>query len=261
VRLGQRAAEQVRREERVLPANDARVQLVRRVGDRVLSQLSVGDRPWQFTFDVVQNNQMNAFALPGGPVFINTGLLDRMQTEDQLAGIIGHEIIHIHREHWASAYEASQTRGLGLAVLLSLFRANRTIANIASISNDLLFTLPYSRNHEVDADNRGMDLMIAAGYNPQGMVDVFRLFQQHARGGRPPEWLSTHPDDRNRIQRLENRIRDLGGTHPPQRPMGGAAPGASFGLRAILFPEAPHPSRGAPSTQAASKLARTCCSG
>ncbi|HVL37951.1 MAG TPA: M48 family metalloprotease, partial [Fimbriimonadaceae bacterium] len=196
IKLGRQASQQVRQKERVLPSHDPRVQTLRRVADRLLSTVSPNprDEPWEYTFDVIDNKQINAFALPGGPIYFYTGLLDRLQTEDQLAGILAHEIMHIRNEHWASAYNDNQKRQLGIGVLLTLLRANRTAFDIAGVADTLVFTLPYSRRHETEADERGMDMMIRAGYNPMGMADVFRILDQAAGGGRAPEFLSSHPD-------------------------------------------------------------------
>lgn len=219
IRLGRQAADDVRRKERVLPASDARVRTMRLVGERLLSTINpdATKEPWEFTFDVIDNKQINAFALPGGPIFFYTGLLERLETEDQLAGILAHEMMHIRNEHWANAYNDNQKRRMGLGVLLTIFRANRTAFDIASVADTLVFTLPYSRRHETESDERGMEMMIRAGYNPQGMADVFRILQEASKGGKPPEFLSTHPDDKNRIQNMENRIRKMNRSFPAQR--------------------------------------------
>jgi beta-barrel assembly-enhancing protease len=219
VKLGKRAADELRRKERVLPSSDERVRVLRRVASRILSTVDDRGQPWEYSFDVIDNKQLNAFALPGGPTFFYTGLLDKMQTEDQLAGVMAHELTHVRKEHWASAYAESQKRNLGLSLLLIFTRANRTVANVASISNDLLFELPFSRRHETEADEVGMDMMVKAGYNPEGMADVFRLLERESKGGKPPEFLSSHPNDRSRINRLESRINKMNRSFSSQRPL------------------------------------------
>lgn len=219
VTLGQRAANELRQKERVLPSHDERVQKVRAVGNKLLAQMNYGDKPWEFTFDVIQNKQVNAFALPGGPIFIYTGLLDRLQTEDQLAGIMAHEIIHVTDEHWAEQYADSQKRALGINLLLILTRANRTAAGIAGITNQVVFELPFSRKAETEADVDGFDVMVKAGYNPQGMADVFAMFQKMSKGGNSPEFLSDHPNDNRRIESIQNRIRQANRSFPSQRPL------------------------------------------
>lgn len=216
IRLGREAAAEVRRKERVLPSSDERVRLMREVAGKLLATIDRGKEPWQYSFDVIDNKQVNAFAFPGGPIFFYTGLLDRIKTEDQLAGVLAHEITHIRNEHWASAYNDNQKRRLGLTVLLMLFKANRTTFDLAGALDTLLVGLPYSRRHETEADDRGFDMMIKAGYNPEGMVDVFRILAS-AGGSKGPEWLSTHPNDANRIRRLQDKAAKAQGNFGAQR--------------------------------------------
>jgi beta-barrel assembly-enhancing protease len=219
IKLGKRAADELRRKERVLPSSDERVRLLRRVASRILSVVDDRNQPWEYSFDVIDSKQVNAFALPGGPMFFYTGLLDKMQTEDELAGVVAHELVHIRKEHWANAYAESQKRNLGLSLLLILSRANRTVADVASISNDLLFNLPYSRRMEQEADDQGYEAMVKAGYNPTGMANVFRMLERQSKGGKPPEFLSDHPSDRARISRIEKKIDASGRSFPAQRPL------------------------------------------
>jgi len=218
VQLGKKAAEELRQKERVLSSGDPRVQTLRRVARRLLSAVDDRNEPWEYSFDVIDNRQVNAFALPGGPIFFYTGILEKMRTEDELAGVLAHELVHIRREHWAYNYRDSQTRNLGLSLLLVFTRANRDVANIAGLGSSLL-TLKYSRNHETQSDNEGFDMMVKAGYNPQGMADVFAMLRDQSRGGRPPEFLSSHPNDNNRIRNIEARIQRSNRNFPAQRPL------------------------------------------
>lgn len=218
VKLGQRAAEDLRKKEKVLPATDPKVRLLKDIGRKLLATVDDSKEPWKYTFDVIESKEVNAFALPGGPVFFYTGLLNKLSTEDEIAGILSHELTHVRREHWAYAYADSQKRALGITALLMIFRANTTVANIASIGNDVLVGLPFSRKHETEADMMGLDMMVKAGYNPNGMADVFRLLKSLG-GSKPPEILSTHPDDGKRIQRIEGKIKDMNRSYPPQIPL------------------------------------------
>lgn len=218
VKLGKQAAQQVRQKYKVLPASDARVKLLRSVGAKILATVDDRKEPWEYSFDVIDSKEVNAFAFPGGPVFFFTGLLNRMKTEDQLAAVVAHELVHVRREHWAYQYADSQKRQLGLTLILILARANRTTADLAGLVDGLV-DLKYSRGHETQSDDQGMDMMISAGYNPRGMVEIFQILKDAAKGGKPPEILSSHPDDNNRIKRMEDRIRKTGKTFPPQRPL------------------------------------------
>ncbi len=220
VKLGLRAAQEVRQKERVLPSSDPRVQTVRRVGQRLLSGAGNDRNPWEYSFDVIDNKQVNAFALPGGPTFVYTGLLQRMKSEDELAAVMAHELTHVRREHWAYQYRDQQSRNLGLSVLLILTRANRTVGDLASIGSQVLIDLPFSRKHETESDEQGYDMMVKAGYNPQGMVDLFTTLQRASGGGKPPEFLSSHPSDGSRIARIQNRIRQTNtNNYPALRPL------------------------------------------
>jgi predicted Zn-dependent protease len=209
IALGQKAAASVRKEMRVLPDSDPRVKVVRQIGNRLVSLIPKSERdkkPFQYTFDVIDSPEINAFALPGGPIFFYRGLLEHLQTEDQVAGVLGHELAHIRYEHWASAYANNQKRQLGLSVLLVLLNANSTAFDIASVSDQLLFTLPYSRSNESSADKSGYDLMVSARFNPQGMADVFRVLKEKGGSSKTAEWASSHPDADKRISNIEKRI-------------------------------------------------------
>lgn len=220
IKLGKRVGDEIRKKQEVAPDRDPRVRLMRTVGARLLRQIPAEERknrPFEYTFDLIVDKSVNAFALPGGPIFFYTGLFERFETEDQLAGVLAHEITHIRNQHWASAYADRQKRQLGLALLLTLVNANATLVNIVDIADSVVIELPYSRRHETEADMVGYDMMTAAGYNPQGLVEVFEMFQKLAAGGKPPEFLSTHPDDRARIQRLKDRAAKDRRTFPAPR--------------------------------------------
>jgi predicted Zn-dependent protease len=171
---------------------------------------------WQYSFDVIDSKDVNAFALPGGPTFFYTGLLDRLKTEDEIAGIMGHELTHVRQQHWARIYGDAQKRQLFLTGAFLLLRVNYTGAQIADLVNNLL-DLKYSRTDEAAADEGGFVNSSASGYNPQGLADAFELLDK--LGGHEPEFLSDHPADKNRIQHIEDDIRKSGKTYPPQRPL------------------------------------------
>lgn len=218
VKLGNRASAEIQKKEKVLPDSDRRVRLLREIAGKLLSSNPDGPKePWEYTFDVIDNKAVNAFALPGGPIYFYTGLIDKFETEDQMAAVLAHELVHIRKEHWARAYADQQKRALGLSLILILLNANRTVTDIASISNELLVTLPYARRDETQSDDIGFDMMVKAGYNPQGMVEVFQILRDAAKGGKPPEFISTHPDDKNRINRIADKIKKSNRSFAPQK--------------------------------------------
>ena len=224
IKLGKQAADSIRKKEKVLPESDVRVQTLRRVAKRILDAFPPADpkskpAPWTFTFDVIASKEINAFALPGGPTFFYTGLLERMKSEDELAAVIGHELTHVRREHWANAYNESQRREIGFA-LLSMFKiGGRDLQQAASIATELTYDLPFSRRHETQADEEGMECMVRAGFNPKGMVDTFEMLRKAVSNGGTPEWANTHPDDKNRIKHIQERIDKMNRTFPPLTPM------------------------------------------
>ena len=221
IKLGQRAAEGLREEMTILEDDDPRVMELRRLGRTLVMNIPEKDReakPFQYTFDVVDSEEINAFALPGGPVFFFTGLLEKIETEDQLISILAHEITHVQKEHWASAYADQQKRQIGLLILLVLLDANDTLFNVAAVSDELLFTLPFSRRHESEADRIGYDMVVEANFNPQGMVDVFKMLKEVAGGGGGDfdEYFSTHPNHDRRIRDIEKRIEESETEFPEQ---------------------------------------------
>lgn len=219
VQLGKQAATEIRKKEKVLPDTDNRVKILRRIARRVLRNVNDGTKPWEYSFDVIDSPDVNAFALPGGATFFYTGLMNRMSTEDELAGVLCHELTHTRQEHWSYQYRDSQQRSALFTLGALIFRPSRDALDAASIGMSVLLDLPYSRKHETEADTIGYDLMTTAGYNPQGMVDMFEQLRQASQGGKPPEFLSTHPDERNRIKRIQDRIQRESRTFPAQTPL------------------------------------------
>lgn len=207
VRLGQQAADQIRDEFTIVPADDPRARLLQEVADRLLATLPASERaerPWRYSFELIEDDTVNAFALPGGPVFVFTGLWDLFETEDQLAAVLGHEIAHVRKEHWARDYARSLEANLVIGLLGAIFRVNDDLMQVVGLGEALAMGLPRSRRFEIEADDIGYEMMVAAGFHPGGMVDIFRKLQQ--RGGQMPEFISTHPDDKRRVLRIEERI-------------------------------------------------------
>jgi predicted Zn-dependent protease len=221
IKLGDQAAADVMGKYRVV--NDDRSRRVEDVGRRLVDALSPQERgPWNYRFHVIDSKEINAFALPGGNVFMFTGLYDRIRSEDELAGVMGHELTHVRKEHWAKMAGAQSKREAGLAVILGLAHAGRAWQNIAGLADSML-TLRYSRKDEDQADAGGLQDMVAAGYNPQGMLDLFHTLQQAAGGGGGPAFLADHPLTTTRIQHTQQRINQLDRRDfPPETPLADA---------------------------------------
>lgn len=221
IKIGKEAMKEVDKEYKVLPVSDPRVKELRRIGAAIIAQIPEKERkkkPFEYTFNVIEDDTVNAFALPGGPVYFFTGLLDTMKTEDAVAGVLGHEITHIHKEHWARNYAAELRTKLGTTLLLGfLFGASSDVLNIADMIDDALVQSKYSRQAESESDKLGYRYMTEAGYNPQGMVDVF-TFLDKSGGSDPPEMISSHPNPGNRVKVIQQWIKEDRRTFKPQIP-------------------------------------------
>ena len=165
--------------------------------------------PW--TFRVVDDPVVNAFALPGGFIYVTRGILAHLNSEAELAGVVGHEIGHVTARHSVSQMSKQQLAQIGLAVGTIASPEFERFAGIASAGLGVLF-LKYSRDAERQADDLGLRYMRRVNYDPREMPHVFEMLtrvSQAEGGGRVPEWLATHPDPENRRGRIEQEIAAL----------------------------------------------------
>ena len=221
VQLGRQAAAQVRQRVRVL--TDAQVtEYVSSIGRRLVAALpsELRHREFRYSFQVVNARDINAFALPGGPMFVNRGMLEAARTEGQVAGVMAHELSHIALRHGtaqaskATKYEIGELAG---AVIGSIIggRVGSAVSQGTRIGLGTAF-MRFSREFERQADLEGSHLMARDGYDPRDMAAMFRIIAQ--RGGTAgPEWLSDHPNPGNRYDyitreasalRVRNPVRD-----------------------------------------------------
>jgi predicted Zn-dependent protease len=206
-KAGDQAAAQVLQQYHVV--NDSRADRFSRVGKRLVNALSAKDRgPWDYRFQVIQSSDINAFALPGGNIFLFTGLMDRIHSDDELAAVTGHEMTHVRKQHWAKAVANETKRQLELSLILGLTHANEAWRTVAGGVDSLIY-LRYSRQEEDEADAGGLQDMVQAGYDPHGMLDLFHTLLSATHGGGPPEFLSDHPLTKERIARTQQRIARL----------------------------------------------------
>ncbi|MCK2184005.1 M48 family metallopeptidase [Halomonas getboli] len=159
---------------------------------------------WQVR--VFEDDSANAFALPGGYVGVNTGLLEITDNQDQLAAVIGHEIGHVLAHHANERASTQSATNLGLSVLSSAAglegAGGQQVMAALGMGAQYGILLPFSRSHESEADTIGLRLMAKAGFDPRASVALWQNMEQ-AGGGQPPEWMSTHPSHGNRIAGLE----------------------------------------------------------
>jgi predicted Zn-dependent protease len=210
----------------VVPEGDPQAQLVKQVGRKVVSSGDAARSPYVDSFDfhlLADPQTINAFALPGGQIFITKGLLDQMQTEAELAGVLGHEVGHVIHRHAAEQIAKSQLGGaLAQAVGVAASDGSdggQRAAMIAAMVNQVV-QLRYGRADESESDRYGIDAMASAGYDPEAMLEVMRILAQAGGGQRQPEWLSSHPLPETRIAEIEEYLRQKTGTAPSAR--GGA---------------------------------------
>ena len=211
IQLGQENAARIRK-QMIVVHNPYLNEYVTRVGNRLGSSREARESGFPFTFEIVADPSINAFALPGGPMFINTGLLRAVDNEAQLAGVMGHEMSHVILRHGTS--QASKSKLIELpAVLGSQVAGGSLVGQLAQMgiglgANSVLLKFP--RSAESQADLMGSHLMAEAGYNP---IEMARFFEKlNAEGGsKTPQFFSDHPNPDNRETAIEQEIQKLPG--------------------------------------------------
>ena len=177
------------------------------VGNKVVESSAAKDSPYPFEFHLLRDPQtVNAFALPGGQVFITAALMSRLNSEAQLAGVLGHEVGHVIGRHGAE-HLAKQQLGSALVNAVGIAASDdprnaRQAAILAQAVNQMV-NLKYGREDELESDRLGFQFMTEAGYNPKGIVELMEILNS-ARGsaGEQPEFFSTHPNPANRVEKL-----------------------------------------------------------
>ena len=204
IAMGRDYAVQVKQETGVYP--DSGVQAyVSRLGLGLARTTERPSIPWAFT--VMDDPQVNAFALPGGPIFVTRGILTHMNSEAELATVLGHEIGHVTARHSVQQMTRQQLTQLGMVA--GAIASSKVADNLGLISQVVgVLSLKYSRDDESQADGLGFRYALSNGYDVRKMVDMFTTLQRVSAtaGQRIPEWQSTHPDPGNRIQATERRI-------------------------------------------------------
>ena len=206
VKIGQEAAAEVRREYPML--NDAATErFVDRIGNRLSNNIPPAYRQsgFRYTFDVVNMREINAFALPGGPMFVNRGMIEAAGSEAEIAGVMAHELAHVVLRHGTLQASKAQKFQIGAIAgqILGAIVGGNAGAVIAQGSQFGLsaYFLKYSREFEREADLLGAQIMARSGYDARAMATMFDRIE--AEGGlRGPEWLSSHPNPGNRSQAI-----------------------------------------------------------
>lgn len=213
IQLGGEAAAEA---EKQLPLlNDARVDAyLNRLGKRLAAQAPGYDYPYQFK--AVNAEAINAFALPGGFLYINRGTIEAAENEAQLAAVVAHEISHVALRHGTNQASKALLVRAPLMVLGGVFSGGATgglTETLIGLGVQVGFTslfLKYSRTAENQADLMGTQILFDAGYEPQAMARFFEKLEQESKGGRSIEFFSSHPSPKNRVKNVEREIEKLG---------------------------------------------------
>jgi len=208
--LGKQAADQVYQQMPVLPDNSPETQYIRELGSKLVNTIPE-QYSWPFEFHVIPQKDINAFALPGGQMFINLGTLNAARSEAELAGVMGHEMAHVYMQHSAKQAGKAQTTSMlaGIAgAVLGGVAGGGMLGQLGQMGIQMGaqgMVTKYSRNDETQADQVGALILYNAGYNPQAMVDFFATMGAQA-GAAPPELFSSHPNPGNRQKAIEKLI-------------------------------------------------------
>ena len=212
VQLGRRAAREV--EQKMPIMNDAQAEAyVERVGARLVAAIPPEFRQpaFDYSFKLVNASDINAFALPGGPMFVNRGMIEAAKNEGEMAGVMAHEISHVALRH-ATAQQTKQSNPLNQILGIGAVVGGGLLGGQAGAQAGQMavagYFLRYSREYETQADVLGARILADAGYDPRDLANMFQTIAGTSRGG-GPEWLSSHPDPGNRYQKINKEAEFL----------------------------------------------------
>jgi predicted Zn-dependent protease len=193
-----------------LNTDPAMTQRVRTIARRIEPQTAVfrADAPgWKWEVNVINSSELNAFCMPGGKIAFYSGLIKQLNlSDDEIAVVMGHEISHALREHSREQVsQAMAAQGL-IGVGAALLGLGEGTADMANTAYEALLATKFSRVDEAEADRIGLELTARAGYDPRAGVTLWQKMMKSSPGGRPPEFLSTHPAESNRIQQIESLL-------------------------------------------------------
>ncbi|GGH34975.1 peptidase M48 Ste24p [Mangrovimonas yunxiaonensis] len=202
IAIGLESAPQMAQQHGGLYPNNEYQAFVDQVGAKLVNGSIANKTPYDYEFHLLADpNTINAFALPGGQVFITYALFSKLENEDQLAGVLGHEIGHVlgkHSNERISEANFWKTITMGASVGADMGDFVQSIGQNTLLAN--------GRDDELESDDLGVKFMIKAGYNPEAMIGVMEILKSAAGPNRVPEFQSTHPDPENRIEHIKAAI-------------------------------------------------------
>lgn len=214
IALGLQAVPEMAAEFGGLDPDQTAQALVDKVGERLVATSAARETPYKFEFSLLADNEtINAFALPGGPVFITASLMNRFETEGQLASVLAHEIGHVVARHSAEQMAKAQlTEGLSGAAIIAASnpdnpQSSQQAAALAAAVGQMV-NMKYGRDDELEADRLGVRFMVEAGYDPRSMIRVMEILAEAGDGAGPPEFFSTHPNPERRIEQIQAAIQE-----------------------------------------------------
>jgi predicted Zn-dependent protease len=220
VRMGLQSYEEVLRKAK-LSTDPALNEKVGRVGTRIAEATGRKDLQWEFK--VIEDQQANAFALPGGKVAVYTGILPITRDDAGLAAVLGHEVAHAIARHGAERLSQDMLVQVGLAATMTALsnRDPKTVQSVGALLGagaSVGLLLPWGRSQESEADHLGLIYMAKAGYDPHAARDLWVRMAEASKGsGKPPEFLSTHPSEATRIKKIEGWLPEAMQYYRPNR--------------------------------------------
>jgi beta-barrel assembly-enhancing protease len=210
IQLGRQAANEIARQMPLLPENSLANNFVESVGRNLVAAVPAQFRQpaFKYQFRIVNARDINAFALPGGPMFVNRGMIEAAKTEGEMAGVMAHELSHVVLRHGTAQATRQQSAkyqlpALGGAILGAIIGGN--LGGIVAQGTQMgigAYLLKYSREFESQADILGAQIMARAGYDPRDLANMFKTIERESGGSGGPEWLRSHPDPGNRFEAI-----------------------------------------------------------
>lgn len=211
IALGLQSAPQMAQEFGGLERNEQLQAQIDAIGQALVESSDANDNNYPFEFHVLADPEtVNAFALPGGQIFITMALLNQLETEGEVAGVLAHEIGHVVGRHSAEQLAKSQLiQGLAGAASVGLYDPqNPDSASAAQMAQlvGAMVNMKYGRDDELQSDRLGVRFLADAGYDPRAMISVMETLERAGGGSQQPEFMSTHPDPGNRIEKIQEAI-------------------------------------------------------
>ena len=209
IKIGQEYSQKVENEFPIIRDSESQ-RYIDEVGNRLVNAIprEFQQPAFSYSFKLVNTRDINAFALPAGYMYVNRGLIQASNNEGELAGVMAHEISHVALRHGTAqaTRQSSIKNQLGMlgAILGGAILGGQAGAQLGAALFAGTFILKYSRQYETDSDLLGARIMAGAGYDPRDLANMFKTISAQSKGGRPPEWLSSHPDPDKRYNTINN---------------------------------------------------------